>query len=460
MVAPTTATRRGSHVVLLALLVSVLALAPAAPAQAAPLSVTSGNEASFLTKLNQERVNRGLSALVLDGPLSNTARDWSANMNARNALSHDSGLAADAAAVEPGWRAVGENVGVGYTVQQLHDAFMGSPGHRANVLGVYNRVGIGVVMNGPKIWVTIRFLRGPAISGPTGLGPPPPPPGVRTVLAGDFDDDGYSDILTYGPGTQADELWFGKSDRSMRRGSVAVNGHYRPVAADFNGNGRTDILWYAPGSTADYLWSWNGSGWTSTKMTVNGTYAPIVGDFDGDDVDDLLWYAAGTAGDHYWYGNPNGTFTSVATKINGTYRPVVGNLDGGHGDDLFWYAPGSAGDFIWYSVSARGVYSNVSTSVTGTYTPFTGDLDGQGSDDIFWYAPGAPADFVWFTTSVKGRYTSVSRNVGGSYLPATGDFDGNRADDIMWFTPSSASGDPLWWSAPGSTNPTPSSLRT
>jgi uncharacterized protein YkwD len=455
MATVTTIRRRCIHLLVLGLLLSVMALAPASPASA---SVASTNESAFLTKLNQERTRRGLSALVLDNPLAATARDWSATMNSRNALSHDPGLAADASAVEPSWRAVAENVGVGYSVQQLHDAFMGSSGHRANILGSYNRVGIGVVMNGSKIWVTVRFLRGPTITGTTGLGPPPPPPGVRTALVGDFDGDGYGDVLTYGPGSQADELWFGRPDRSHRKVSVAVNGQYRPVAGDFDGNGRTDILWYAPGGTADYRWSWNGSSWTSTPMTVNGTYAPLVGDFEGDGVDDLLWYAPGTGGDYYWYGNRNGSYTSAPTRINGYYRPLVGNLDGVKGDDLFWYAPGSASDWMWYSVGARSRYDNVHTVVNGTYTPFTGDIDGQGSDDIYWYAPGSAGDYLWFTSSVRGRYTSVQRNVGGSYLPVASDFDGNRADDILWFAPSSAEGDPLWWGTPGSKTPTGASL--
>ena len=150
-------------------------------------------------------------------------------------------------------------------MQQLHDAFMGSAGHRANMLNAsYNRVGIGVVLSGGKIWVTVRFLAGPAIAGSTGLGPPPPPPGVPTVLTGDFDGDGNDDFLTYGPGSQADELWFGRDDRSLARTSMAVNGQYRPIAGDFDADGMTEILWYVPGSTADPLWDWNGSGWSAT----------------------------------------------------------------------------------------------------------------------------------------------------------------------------------------------------
>ena len=113
---------------------------------------------------------------------------------------------------------VAENVGVGYSVQALHDAFMGSTGHRANILNAsYNRVGIGVVHvrrqdlgDGPVP------RRAPPSPGRTGLGPPPPPPGVR-----DRRSPATSTVTATrtssptAPARQADELWFGRDNRSL-----------------------------------------------------------------------------------------------------------------------------------------------------------------------------------------------------------------------------------------------------
>jgi hypothetical protein len=430
-----------------ALLAAALLAGILLPASPAGAGTPSQDELTFLQKINYERVGRGLAPVVSDPELTPTSRSWSQHMASRNQLSHDPNLAAIASQIEPAWRGVAENVGVGYSVQSLHDAFMGSSGHRANILrSSYNRVGIGVVHSGGRIWVTVRFLAGPSISGVTGL----EPAGVRTVLTGDFDGDGRGDMLTYNPGTAADELWFGRADRSMRKVGVQVNGQYRPVAGDFDGDGRTQILWYAPGSTDDYLWEWNGSGWTSTAKTINGTYKGLVGDFDGDDADDLLWYAAGGAGDFYWYGNRNGTFSSVATSIKGSYAPLIGDLDGDDGSDIFWYAKGTATDFIWYSTLRRGGYSSRAMRVDGTYSPFTGDFDGLGTDDIFWYAPGRATDFLWFTNRTRGSYSSAARTVNSTYVPGATDFDGNGADDVVWFSPSSASGDTVWFGTPGS----------
>lgn len=430
-------------------------------AGAAPTATATSAEGEFLTRLNTERQKAGLSLLVSDTKLAPTSRSWSSNMASRNTLSHDPNLAAIAGQVEPAWRSVGENVGIGYSVLQLHDAFMASTGHRANIMKPsYNRVGIGVAMQGTKIWVTVRFLEGPAITGSTGLGPPPPPPGVRTVLSADFDGDGHGDLLTYQPGSAADELWFGRTNRTLAPSSVNVSGQYRPVTGDFDGDGRSEILWYVPGSTGDPMWEWNGSGWTTSTKSISGTYSPFTGDFDGDGRADIFWYAPGTAADSIWYGEANGSFTSVTKTVTTSYRPFVGNFDGTRGDDIFWYAPGTTTDYTWYSTGSRSTQTTVSSRVNGSYTPFTGDFDGNRTDDIFWYIPGSGADWIWYTTTTPGQFTSVVRTVTNSYLPTSVDFDGDSADDIAWFSPSSAAGDPLWWGSPSRTTVVGSSVHS
>jgi len=73
-------------------------------------------------------------------------------------------------AVDGPWRRVGENVGVtkksGASPEELadrlHTAFMDSKGHRENVLGDFNQVGVGVTVTADgKMWATLDFLSGP-----------------------------------------------------------------------------------------------------------------------------------------------------------------------------------------------------------------------------------------------------------------------------------------------------------
>jgi hypothetical protein len=82
------------------------------------------------------------------------------------------------ASVTSGWEALAENVGVGPDVARLHEAFMESDGHRRNILGNYNYVGVGVVRESEtKIWVTVVFMRGREglVSPPEDPAPEPQP---------------------------------------------------------------------------------------------------------------------------------------------------------------------------------------------------------------------------------------------------------------------------------------------
>jgi hypothetical protein len=144
-------------------------------------------EVQFLTLVNRVRTGRGQNALVRDPGLDAVARDWSGHMAATfarsgivirpgvkqhtiapdcevDALCHRPNLAEAVGSVEPSWRSAGENVGTGGEVVSLHEAFVASPGHFANIVGTYNRVGVGVVIENGTIWVTFNFLDGPALT--------------------------------------------------------------------------------------------------------------------------------------------------------------------------------------------------------------------------------------------------------------------------------------------------------
>lgn len=75
-------------------------------------------------------------------------------------LAHNPDLGGDLArAGVTSWSTIGENVGYGGSVDQIHGMFMGSAGHRANILkGAYSHVGIGVVRSGGTVWITLDFV--------------------------------------------------------------------------------------------------------------------------------------------------------------------------------------------------------------------------------------------------------------------------------------------------------------
>jgi hypothetical protein len=144
----------------------------AVPAEAATSAANA--EIQFLDMLNGVRAGQGLPTLARDPGLDGVARSWSGQMSAETRLYHRPDLAAQIVAVEPAWRRAGENVGYGGDVGGLHQAFMNSPKHYDNIVGDWNRIGVGVVVNGNTIWITFNFLKGPALPLSTPAASPTP----------------------------------------------------------------------------------------------------------------------------------------------------------------------------------------------------------------------------------------------------------------------------------------------
>ncbi|MFZ0626659.1 MAG: CAP domain-containing protein [Acidimicrobiia bacterium] len=126
----------------------------------------SGTEADFLAKINASRAAAGLAPLQVDGGLRAHARNHTADMVAAGGIFHSSESELKAAAGS-GWDKIGENVGRGQSVESLHIAFMDSAGHKKNILGDYNYVGIGTDSSNGYLYVTVVFMKKGSTPSPT-----------------------------------------------------------------------------------------------------------------------------------------------------------------------------------------------------------------------------------------------------------------------------------------------------
>jgi len=145
-----TGTRRWLSLLLVAALATIgLGLAAAGD---------SGTEAEFLAKINASRSAAGLGPLQVDGGLVSHARNHTDAMMAASDIFHSSS-AELAAAGGSGWDRMGENVGKGQSPSSLHEAFMNSAGHKQNILGDYNYVGIGTGSKDGYLYVTVVFMK-------------------------------------------------------------------------------------------------------------------------------------------------------------------------------------------------------------------------------------------------------------------------------------------------------------
>lgn len=132
--------------------------APPPPPPPPPPVANGGDEARALQLVNQARAAQGLPALRVSGGAQGVARAWSGHM-AGAGLSHNPDLGGDLSRAGVAWRAIAENVGYGGSVDAVHGMFMGSSGHRNNILNpAYSQIGVGVVRQGGTVWVTLVFV--------------------------------------------------------------------------------------------------------------------------------------------------------------------------------------------------------------------------------------------------------------------------------------------------------------
>ncbi len=127
--------------------------APPTPPSVVPYDSLPAEAQAFVVLANQHRVAIGLAPLQWDSQVAGVARAHSVDMATRGYFSHvdPEGNSPfdrlDQAGIP--WSAAGENIAAGYTTgQSVYDAWMSSPGHRANLENsTFTRHGLGLFQN-------------------------------------------------------------------------------------------------------------------------------------------------------------------------------------------------------------------------------------------------------------------------------------------------------------------------
>lgn len=168
-------------------ILGAVVLAP--PASASPYSDAS-DQIALYQLTNQARAAQGLAPLAADVLAGEIAQGWARQLAAQRTLAHNPALVAQISQVTPEWRRIGENVGYAPDVATVQNAFLGSPGHLANILGDYNRVGIGAARDPyGTLWVVLDFVNGPPVQ------TVPPAAFLPFASARDFSAQQYVDLL-------------------------------------------------------------------------------------------------------------------------------------------------------------------------------------------------------------------------------------------------------------------------
>ncbi len=150
------------------MLAGFLSLFAAAPAQA--YSAPNADIQKILDDTNAARAANGLSALTLNQQMTAVAQNWSQAQSNAGSMSHNPNYSGE---IPGGWSKAAENVAYGYAVNAVVNGWMNSPGHRANILGDYNSIGIGYA-NGYYTQVFAKYNNVAPVQPP--VTPPAPEP--------------------------------------------------------------------------------------------------------------------------------------------------------------------------------------------------------------------------------------------------------------------------------------------
>lgn len=108
------------------------------------------------SELNADRGAQRLRTLSIQSDAQAKAQAWAEKLARENKLYHST--LSDG--IRTRWCALGENVGYGANVPVIEDAYMGSDGHRANILSTtWNGVGVGYAKNGNRVFTVQVFIK-------------------------------------------------------------------------------------------------------------------------------------------------------------------------------------------------------------------------------------------------------------------------------------------------------------
>jgi FG-GAP-like repeat len=256
-----------------------------------------------------------------------------------------------------------------------------------------------------------------------------------------FSNSGVVNAITESDLTALDILGFDRvgSSSSPSPSSSSPIVDVTGAVGDFNHDGYSDILWRNDGG-ATAIWEMSGPsvtvGINTSQQVGNDWHVAGIGDFDHDGNSDILWRGDGGTTAIWEMNGPNVTVGINTSRQVGTDWHIagIGDFDGDGKSDILWRGDGGA-TAIW-EMNGPNVTVGINTSWqvgNDWHIAGIGDFDGDGKSDILWRGDGG-ATAIW---EMNGPNVTVgintSRQVGNDWhIAGIGDFNHDGRSDILW----------------------------
>jgi hypothetical protein len=283
------------------------------------------------------------------------------------------------------------------------------------------------------IWELLQSYDGTIlVSGDSAAVSPNPGPGWTAVATGDFNNDGHADILWQNADGQA-AIWEMDGTVPIPGGSQLVGADPGPSwkvvgTGDFNGDGYSDILWQNTDGQAA-IWEMDGTNQIAGGSQLVGSnpgpswQAVGTGDFNGDGHSDILWQ--NTDGQvAIWEMNGTNQIAGGSQVLSSDPGPSwkvvgTGDFNGDGYSDILFQNTSSGQVAIWEMDGTNVIGGGVLSADPGPgwKAVGTGDFNGDGYSDILFQNTNGQAA-IWEmngTNVISGGSQLVGASPGSSW---------------------------------------------